>query len=216
MRRSATLGYILPFLLYVGMIALPLPPQWLYPTRLIVVTGVILWLSRPYLSPRPLFLATSLAVGVAVFVIWIAPDALFNYRHHWVFEHSIMGKAASSLAPALRENPWFLTVRILSSVAVVPILEELFWRGWLMRWLIHTDFEKIPLGAYQPLSFWTVALLFASEHGPYWEVGLLAGIVYNLWVIRTRNLADCILAHAVTNGLLSLYVLLAGQWQYWL
>ncbi len=63
------------------------------------------------------------------------------------------------------------------------------------------------MGQYTPLSFWAVALLFASEHGPYWEVGLIAGVAYNWWMVRTRNLADCILAHAVTNALLAAYVL---------
>ena len=60
------------------------------------------------------------------------------------------------------------------------------------------------------------AALFAAEHGPYWEVGLLAGIAYNWLMIRTRSLGDCILAHAVTNGILCWYVLATGQWQYWM
>ena len=100
--------------------------------------------------------------------------------------------------------------------ALVPILEELFWRGWLLRWLINPDFQKVPIGKYTPLAFWSVALLFASEHGAYWDVGLAAGIIYNGWMIRSRSLADCILAHGVTNALLAAYVLLSGQWQYWL
>jgi len=74
----------------------------------------------------------------------------------------------------------------------------------------------VPVGQYRALSFWAVALLFAAEHGPYWEVGLMAGVAYNWWCVRTRNLADCILAHAVTNGLLAGYVLLCDQWQFWL
>jgi hypothetical protein len=101
-------------------------------------------------------------------------------------------------------------------VTLVPILEELFWRGWLMRMLIGPDFQKVPLGAYAPSAFWLTAVLFASEHGAYWDVGLAAGIVYNWWIIRCKNLADCMLAHAVTNALLAAYVLMAGQWQYWL
>jgi hypothetical protein len=109
-----------------------------------------------------------------------------------------------------------VVLRVASSVALVPVLEELFWRGWLMRWLIDKDFLKVPLGTYARAAFWITAVLFASEHGPYWEVGLAAGIVYNWWIIHTRNLADCMLAHAVTNGLLSVYVLTTGQWQYWL
>ena len=61
-----------------------------------------------------------------------------------------------------------------------------------------------------------MAILFAIEHGPYWDVGLIAGVAYNCWCMRTRSLADCMLAHAVTNALLAGYVLLFGQWQYWL
>jgi hypothetical protein len=99
---------------------------------------------------------------------------------------------------------------------LVPIIEELFWRGWLMRWLIDADFRKVPLGSYSGRAFWITALLFASEHGPYWEVGLLAGIAYNWWILRTRTLGDCIIAHAVTNAALSAYVIAAGKWQYWM
>ena len=85
-----------------------------------------------------------------------------------------------------------------------------------MRWLIASDFSKIPLGAYQASAFWLVALMFAAEHGPYWEVGLASGIIYNWWMVRTRTVADCMIAHAVTNGLLSAYVLWTGQFQYWM
>ena len=84
-----------------------------------------------------------------------------------------------------------------------------------MRWLINNDFQKVPLGAYSPLAFSVTALLFASEHGPYWDVGLITGVIYNLWMIRTKSLPDCILMHAVTNGILSAYVIARGQWQYW-
>jgi len=63
---------------------------------------------------------------------------------------------------------------------------------------------------------WLSAILFASEHGPYWEVGLLAGLAYNFWIIRTKSLGDCILAHAVTNAALSLFVVASGKWDYWM
>jgi uncharacterized protein len=216
--RNPTAGYVVPFVIYVAMIALPLSPEILFPVRFVIVLAAILLLSRPYLSLRPSRALASTAVGIAVFLIWIGPDAIFGpaYRHFWLFNNSILGHAGSSLPPAAQRNPFFLTVRVLSSVALVPVLEELFWRGWLMRWLINREFLKIPLGAYQAGAFWLVVLLFASEHGPYWEVGLATGVVYNLWIIRTRNLADCILAHAVTNGALAAYVLTGGQWQYWL
>ena len=220
LQSRATLAYIAPFLAFVGIMALehliPFPPQWLYLIRFVVVVSLIGALSWPYLTFRPSFPLSSVAVGAAVFVIWVTPDVLFGYRHHWLFENAITGAAATSLPSELKSNLAFILLRSVSCALVVPILEELFWRGWLMRWLIDNNFLKVPLGTYVPFSFWLVAVLFASEHGPYWEVGLVAGIAYNWWIVRTRNLADCILAHAVTNAILSGYVLVTGQWQYWL
>jgi uncharacterized protein len=209
-----TAGYIVPFLIYVAMIALPLPPQVLFPVRFVLVLAAILVFSRPYLSWKPSRTLASIGVGIAVFVVWIGPDLLFGpgYRHSWVF----LGGPSSSLSGASEHNSFFLLIRVLSSVALVPVLEELFWRGWLMRWLINQEFLKVPLGTYQVGAFWLVAVLFASEHGPYWDVGLITGIIYNWWILRTKNLADCILMHAVTNGAVAAYVLAAGQWQYWL
>jgi CAAX prenyl protease-like protein len=112
-------------------------------------------------------------------------------------------------------NPVYLVFRVAGSALLVPIVEELFWRAWMMRRLISPHFERVPLGAYAAGSFWITAALFASEHGVYWDVGLAAGAAYNWWMVRTRSVADCIFAHGVTNGCLAAYVLVTGQWQYW-
>jgi len=215
-----TLGYVAPFIGFVGVMAieqmLGLPLIWSYAVRLAAVFLLLALFSRPYLSFRPSAPLASIGIGIAVFLIWIGPDILFGYRHFWLFENALLGSAVTSIAPQWKTNLLFLAVRILGTAVVVPIVEELFWRGWLMRWLIDKDFLKVPLRQYTPAAFWIVAVLFASEHGSYWEVGLAAGIVYNCWIIHTRSLADCILAHAVTNALLGAYVIAAGQWQYWL
>ncbi len=218
--QRATVAYIAPFLAFVTLMTvermIPVPPELLYPLRFVLIAALIGALSWPYLSFRPSAPVASIAVGIAVFLIWIGPDLLFGYRHFWLFDNSLTGSAHSSLSPALKKNIPFLAMRTAGAALLVPVLEELFWRGWMMRWLIDKEFLKIPLGTYVPSAFWIVAILFASEHGPYWEVGLAAGVIYNWWVIRTKNLADCILAHAVTNAVLSIYVLFTDQWQYWL
>jgi uncharacterized protein len=218
--KQPTLGYIAPFAAYVGLMALErvagVPPQIALPLRVVIVTVLILALSRPFFSLRPSRPVATVALGIVIFLIWIGPDVLFGYRHFWLFENSITGRAQTSIPDALRHNVPWLGLRAAASFLLVPILEELFWRGWLMRWLIRPEFGKVPFGTYAPMAFWVVAALFASEHGPYWEVGLVAGILFNWWAIRTRNIADCILAHAVTNAILSAYVLFTGQWQYWL
>lgn len=194
--------------------AFRLPAQVSYPIRFAVV-ALLLIAARQYISLRPRFPIRSIALGAAVFLIWIGPDLLFGYRHFWLFENPLTGSPGSTLDPVLRHNVPFLTVRVASSFLLVPVFEELFWRSWLMRWLICPSFETIQFGTYQSSAFWIVAVLFALEHGAYWEVGLAAGILYNWWAVRTRSLADCILAHAVTNGLLSAFVLFTGRWEYW-
>ena len=219
-QQRASVGYIAPFLVFVSLLAvdhsLNLPTRITYPLRFIIVSLVLLTVSRPYIELRPSRPAASILIGAVVFLLWIGPDLLFGYRHFWLFENALTGKAQTSIADPLRQNLLFLILRVTTSVVLVPMLEELFWRGWMMRWLIKPEFTLVRFGSYTALSFWSVAVLFASEHGSFWEVGLIAGIVYNRWAIRTKNLADCILAHAVTNAILSAYVLLFDQWQYWL
>jgi uncharacterized protein len=214
---KSALAYIAPFATFIALRWLPLPPEWLAPVRFVAVAAVLVLFSRHVVPRRVSFAAGSILLGVSVLLIWIGPDTIWHgYRESWPFHNAITGVAKSSLPAPLHSNAFFIVTRVLESALLVPVLEELFWRGWLMRWLIRPDFETVPLGRYTALSFWGVALLFAAEHGPYWEVGLIAGVAYNWWIVRTRNLADCILAHAVTNGLLAGYVLLLDRWQYWL
>src|ERR671925_91377 len=124
LRRNPTVAYIAPFLVYVGLMLLPLPPGVLHPMRFVIVLAVILAVSWPILSLKPSFPLASIGVGIAVFLIWIGPDLLFGYRHHWLFENFLTGKATSSLTPALQHDRFFLAIRVLSSAALVPVLEE--------------------------------------------------------------------------------------------
>jgi CAAX prenyl protease-like protein len=189
---------------------------WEYPLRVVLLVIVLFVFSRRVIDLRVSRWVGSTLVGVAVFAIWIAPDVLWpGYRDSWIFQNAMTGTVTSSVPAEYRDMQWVLWSRALRAVILVPIIEELFWRAWMMRWLVEPDFRKVPLGTFTPLAFGATAVLFASEHGAYWEVGLAAGLIYNWWMIRTRSLGDCILAHAVTNGLLSAHVVLNDQWQYW-
>ena len=221
MQRSPAVPYVAPFVIFLALIGLshlwPMPALADEILRLVVMLAVLFLVARPVMDFRTRNWGVSALVGVAIFLLWIAPDLLFpQYRSFFLFDNSVVGTARSSLSEAARHDVPVLFLRTLRAVAIVPIIEELFWRGWLMRWVIHNDFERVPLGAYSALSFWAVALLFASEHGPYWDVGLVAGIIFNWWMIRSKSLGDLILAHAVANACLSGYVIAAGKWEYWL
>jgi CAAX prenyl protease-like protein len=184
----------------------------------VVVLSLALWVfSRDVIDLRIRSWVGTTALGVAVFLLWIAPDVLIpGYRQHWLFNNALVGSPKGTLAPEAIESVPVLALRTLRAVVLVPIIEELFWRAWLMRWLIHRDFRSIPLGAYERSAFWITAILFASEHGSYWDVGLVTGALYNWWAVRTKSLGDLILVHAVTNACLCAYVIVARKWEYWL
>lgn len=219
-QRYPAARYVAPFGIFLLFLALAplraLGAVWEAPIWVLVMAAVCYVCWPPELSIRPRVPIFSVLLGIAVFFLWIGPDVLIpGYRNAPVFSNSVMGHLHSSLQPAELQSRWVLVWRTIRAVLIVPIVEELFWRAWLMRWLINNDFEKVPLGAYAPLSFFLTAALFGSEHGPYWDVGLLTGIVYNWWMVRTKSVADCILMHAVTNAVLSAYVIATAQWQYW-
>jgi uncharacterized protein len=185
--------------------------------RLVILSAVLWAFSRRALDLGMSNPLGTVAIGLGVFAIWVAPDALFpGYRQLWPFHNPIVGAVHTSLRGGSAEDTLTLTLRSIRAIVIVPIVEELFWRGWLMRWLIRPDFEKVPLGAYAARAFWLVALLFAAEHGPYWDVGLIAGVIYNFWMCRVKRLGDLIWAHAITNGALCAYVVYTHKWEFWL
>ncbi|MDP9169661.1 MAG: CAAX prenyl protease-related protein [Acidobacteriota bacterium] len=216
--RHPAVPYVLPFAAFISMLALQQVVTVPAAVRFFVAMAAILAVSREALRGKPSKPLLSIALGAAVFVIWIGPDVIVPaWRHTLLFNNPVVGHAAGNTPPASKNDPVFLFFRIAISVVAVPVLEELFWRGWLMRWLVDPEhFERVPLGAYAASAFWLVAILFAAEHGPFWDVGLITGLIYNWWMVKTRNLWNCIVAHAVTNALLAAWVVLAGQWQYWL
>jgi uncharacterized protein len=219
-KANPSLPYVLPFVVFLAFLAahdyLTTLGPLEYPFRVIVLAAVLWACSRHVIDFRLRAPAGTVAIGIAVFVIWIAPDLLFpGYRNHWLFQNSLAGQVKSSLPENMRSNLMVLIARAIRAAIIVPVVEELFWRAWLMRWLINADFRKVPLGAYTASSMVITAIFFASEHGPYWDVGLAAGFIYNWWMVRTKSLGDCILAHAITNGILCAYVVFFGEWRYW-
>jgi CAAX prenyl protease-like protein len=219
--RWPSLPYVLPFASFMAFLAIQnfasLPPSIDYPARVILLSIILFGFSRQVIDLRIPHGLGSILLGVAVFAIWVGPDILFpGYRQHWLFQNDILGHMGKPVPEQLIMAPLVLWMRIIRAVILVPIIEELFWRAWLMRWLISPKFEQIKLGAYAPMAFWVTAVLFASEHGPYWDVGLITGVIYNWWMVRTRSLGDCILMHAVTNACLCAYVVTTRHWEYWL
>ncbi len=97
---------------------------------------------------------------------------------------------------------------------VVPLTEELFWRAFLIRWLIKEDFKSVPVGAFTWLSFAVTVGLFGAEHTE-WLAGLICGVLYNGLYYKRKDVFSCVVAHAVSNAALAAWVLSRGDWKFW-
>ena len=119
----------------------------------------------------------------------------------------------------LGENPalayGFLATRFIGLALIVPIIEELFLRGFVMRYLTDPDWWKVTLGAITPTAIAITTALAMAMH----PAELFAELVWfssvTLLMLRTRNLWDCVVAHGVTNLLLGIYVVATGEWHFW-
>ena len=146
-----------------------------------------------------------------------ARSAVPGYRQHWLFQNALLGSVQSTSRPPAAPQPAVLALRTLRAAVIVPdrrrtVLARVA-DALADRRRISRRFRSAPLSRFRS-GWWRV--LFASEHGPYWESAWPRAVLYNWWMVRTRSLGDLILAHAVTNACLSAYVILAGKWEYWL
>ncbi len=185
------------------------PQYWIYPLQSVVCMVLMLVYWRYYrLNGLKPLLAT--LVGLVVLGTWIAPQWLFGA------DPRLLGFDPTQFA----DEPgvyWFqVLMRFFRLVIVVPLLEEIFWRAFLMRWLINEEFTKVPFGAFSWKSYLGTAVLFACAHaGPDFVVAVITGLIYNAIAIKTRSLGACIFAHAVTNLGLGFYIMYTGQWGFW-
>lgn len=186
---------------------------YLYPLKALSVALLVVTLMGKYSELRLgdlLEVKTTLsaaAVGVVVFVMWISA--------HWTL--SVAGSRSDFnplLLPPGAVRIVMTAVRVGGAVIVVPVIEELFWRSFLLRYLVDPDFASVPLGRFTWGSFLATTVLFGLEHHMV-IAGMLAGAAYSIVLYRTKSLAQCILAHAATNALLACYVLCTGKWYLW-
>lgn len=212
--RHTVFPYVAPFAGYVLILsANSIHPQAVYltyPVMVLAVGGLLVYLrdrlpklqlTRPWMSVGLGAIGTALWVG---FYPWLgrthpSPGEGFN---PWIFEGAGI--------------QWgLITLRLFGSAVIVPVMEEVFWRGFLQRFLIKNNFQSVELGTYTHFSFWGVTGMFVLAHLDQWGVALLWGAMAGYWFIRTRSLGDVILLHAVTNLLLGTYVLATGRWYFW-
>jgi len=191
----------------------PITLYYLYPIKALTVGSLLYLYRKKYdeLSFRDLAdisaTLSAVAVGLLVFVLWIKMD--------WTLGVSTVPPGFNpELIPDTTIRTIMTVSRIAGAVIVVPLMEELFWRSFLLRYIIDKNFERVQMGTFTWISFLFSVVLFGLEHN-YVYAGIMAGLFYNLLLYKTRSIAQCVLAHAVTNLALAIYVVKTGMWHFW-
>lgn len=186
------------------------PRYWVFPLQILVCGWLLTRYWRWYKMQLPRGTGVAVGIGVLALLLWIAPQQWLGFPPRLEgFDPAFFGAEGW---------PYWInvTLRFIRLVIIVPLVEEIFWRGFLLRWLIHEDFTKVPMGTFTWKSFAIVTAGFCLEHAPAdWPAAILTGMLFNLVAYRTRSLSACVLAHAVTNVLLGAYVLRTGQLGFW-
>ena len=216
-------AFTLPMALFVTMLGLTsagnragtipwfsYPAHWIYPAQTAICGALVLgfWRDYEFQAPRKIWFAVG--IGLVVFAVWIAPQQFFGAAPRTEgFDPEVFAKSSTL---------YWITVllRFLRLVVVVPLVEEIFWRGFLLRYLISEKFTTVTVGAFSWISFLVVTLAFGFAHSRAdWIAAFLCGALYNLVAYRSRSLASCVVAHALTNLLLGLWIMQTRQWGFW-
>jgi CAAX prenyl protease-like protein len=186
------------------------PEYWIYPAQTIICGLLLVWFWRRYRFEPARRIGFPVAVALVVFALWISPQAILG-----------LAPRTDGFNPEVfSDQPaaYWATVsfRFFRLVVVVPLVEEIFWRGFLLRYLINEKFYTVPVGAFSWLSFTVVTVGFGLAHSRAdWIPALITGALYNCVAYRTKSLASCVLAHAITNLLLGLWIMKTRQWGFW-
>lgn len=213
----------LPFLMFMLLLALRgwLPPEglwgidprWVYGLSVGVVGGMLIAWHKEYgelarqTLPDARETAWAVAVGLVVFGLWIHLDA------PWM----TVGENTATFRPLDAEgriDPLLVAMRWIGAALMVPVMEELFWRSFLMRWIQRPGFVTVDPAQVGLRAVVLSTFLFVLVH-PLWLAAALAGLAYAGLYIRSGKLWSCVIAHAVTNGVLGIWVVYSGQWQFW-
>jgi membrane protease YdiL (CAAX protease family) len=223
--RSLLVPFLIPYAIYTGIASLPeswLSPEQSYLARLLGAGIAVAWAWRRY--PRlagPRSPAASVGVGALVGVVGTVA---------WVM--LVRPFASAELSPPSAQT---CVLRLLAATLLVPLFEEVLMRGYVLRIGVQWDRARLE-GARDPFGVafdersihdvepgaWTLAavagstLLFTLGHSvAEWPAAVVYGLgMAALWIWR-RDLLSCIVAHAVTNFTLGLYVITTGSWEVW-
>jgi len=218
--RSA-LVRLAPFALFMALLALrgALPAdvgfdaRWIYGLTVLLVGALLVAFWREYgelarqNAPSGGEVVLAVVVGAVVCWLWVQLDA------PWMR----LGEPTASFTPLDVDGRlvWpLIAVRWIGAALVVPVMEELFWRSFIMRWIQSPVFQVVDPRRVGLKAIVLSTFVFTLAH-TLWLAAVVAGLAYAGLYRRTGKLWVPVIAHAVTNGALGVWVVMTGRWAFW-
>lgn len=206
---NKSLKYIIPAIFYIGLF--PVVNHFLkddyisYFLKTIVTAVFLLYYIKEYKELKKFKLSLlSILTGILIFLMWISLEGIYQRFPGLPY------------TPLILPNFFTLTIiiKLIGFILIAPLVEELFVRSFLLRFLLNPDFEKVKIGTYSLFSFILTVLFFGFAHNQ-WLPGLITGILLNLLLYKTKNIWSCIQAHLTANIILAVYIILTQNWIFW-
>lgn len=235
--RYHWLTFLLPFVVFAVLTSLEPSPggnplrfgkiyPWVYAIKIALILAAMAFVWPGYRQFRPRVTVLAILVGILGGPLWIALSVP-NWEHAYLLP--LLKQIGLDKILSMGERPgfnpfdpayqlsaagaWtFMAVRFLGLVAVVPVIEEFFLRGFVMRFVIERDWWAVPFGKVTGLAVVLGTLVPVLMH-PEWLAAFVWFSLITWLMVRTRNIWDCVAAHAITNLILGVYVVWSGCWR---
>ena len=204
------------------------PAQIVYPLQTLVALGFLVYFWRSYtFNWSWKWGLAGVGFGAVGIGFWLLPTVLYEA---WGLKENpggwlgMLGVEArkEGFDPGVFDNPFAywasLSFRFLRAAVVVALVEEIFWRGFVMRlacdW--EGDYWKQPFGKHRWLSYLIVTGLFVVAHSSSDYAGAFVyGTMTYLLCVWSKNLGACVIMHATANFLMGVYIMASGNYGLW-
>lgn len=196
--EDPTVALIFPFIIFMLSALLSdtasETPALFYPLRALAMLAVLYYCRRPILALVWKIDPIAVGAGLMIAAIWLFASP--QVEPDW--QEALYALPAPILAL------WIVS-RIIGTTLLVPVIEELFFRGYILSRFLNQGSTMMIIG------FALSSGLFAAMHGR-WVLAAIAGLIFAGLYARRERLSDPIVAHVVANGCIAAAALIGQNW----
>lgn len=217
-RWPSWVPYVVPMVLFLAITSFFEKDDANYPmvylAKVALVTGALIFFRSTWkdLKFDSKLILPSVIVGAVGFGLWIGLAKLPYPPIEFLGTRTAYNPYEKITDEGMRMA--FIATRFFGLALMVPLMEEIFWRSFMMRFASRPDFEALKPGEFTWQGFAIVAAFFGFTH-PEWLPAVVYAVLIGLLLWRTKSVFACFVAHLVTNLILGIYVVTQSQWQLW-